>query len=67
MEELVNIISTVGFPAACCVYMIYSNNRTLKELVSAVNSLTSAVQILLHDNSDHVHESGLSYVKGDTI
>ena len=67
MNELVEVISTVGFPAACCVYMIYSNNKTLKELVTAVNSLTSAVQILLHDNESHVHEEKLSYVKGDTI
>ena len=67
MDELVNVISTVGFPAACCVYMIYSNNKTLKELVTAVNSLTSAVKILLHENNDHVHEEGISYVKGETL
>ena len=59
-------ISAVGFPIVCCGYMMVTNNKTLKELTTAVNSLTAAVQILLHEDGDHVHENGLSYTAGDS-
>lgn len=29
--NLLEAISSVGFPIACCVYMIYNNNKTVKD------------------------------------
>ena len=52
-----DFISAVGFPIGCCVYMMVCNNKQLKELSAAVNGLTNAVQILLHDNGDHDREN----------
>ena len=46
MDLISNLISTVGFPIACCVYMMVNNNKTLKELTTAVETLTVTVQAL---------------------
>lgn len=59
-----DFISAVGFPIGCCVYMMVCNNKQLKELSIAVNALTNAVQILLHDSGDHEHET---ISKGDAV
>lgn len=56
------LISSVGFPIVCCVYMMVNNNKTLKQLTEAVNTLTTTVQTL--HGVEH-HENNLSYVKDD--
>lgn len=63
---LTDLISSVGFPIVCCVYMMVNNNKTLKQLTEAVNTLTVTVKTLHAVESNHVHENGLSYVKGET-
>ena len=60
MDIITNLISTVGFPIACCIYMMVNNNKTLKELTAAVNTLTVTVQTLHgvehHENHEKVGE-----------
>ena len=62
MEIITELISSVGFPIACCVYMMVNNNKTLKELTAAVNTLTVTVKTL-HGVEESHHETNLSYVK----
>ena len=67
MEIITELISSVGFPIACCVYMMVNNNKTLKELTSAVEVLTTTVRTLhgVEQHNNEVHEAGLSYTKDD--
>lgn len=53
MEELVNVISNVGFPIACCVVMFNNNSKftetlgnlnvTLKEISTRIDSLENKI------------------------
>ena len=53
MEEIVNMISNVGFPIACCIVMFINNSKftealtslnvTLKELSTRMESLEDKV------------------------
>lgn len=53
MEEIVNVISNVGFPIACCVVMFNNNNKftetlcnlnvTLKEISTRMDSLENKI------------------------
>ena len=45
MDEIftTNFITTVGFPAAICIYTLFGVNKTLKELTDAINKLTTDV------------------------
>lgn len=46
--ELVSqLIGSLGFPIVCCGYMMVTNNKTIKELTGAVNSLTECIHILM--------------------
>ena len=36
MEEVVNLINTVGFPIAMVVYFIYDKNKTTTEMMKQV-------------------------------
>ena len=53
MEELVNLISNVGFPIACCVVMFINNSKfsealnnlnvTLKELSTRIENVEDKI------------------------
>lgn len=45
MEEFFTpqFVTTVGFPAAICIYTLFGVNKTLKELTGAINTLTNDV------------------------
>lgn len=43
MEQWLTAISTVGFPIACCVYLFYSNNKTIEKLRETVDNNTKAL------------------------
>ena len=53
MEEIVNLISNVGFPIACCVVMFINNSRfsealnnlnvTLKELSTRMENIEDKI------------------------
>lgn len=45
MEELiVNTLSTLGFPAALCLYLLIKMNGTLEKLTDAIESLNRDVE-----------------------
>lgn len=39
-----NIISSVGFPIACCVYLIYINNKNEEKHADEVEKLRQTVE-----------------------
>ena len=44
MEDIINIISNVGFPIACCIYLLLENGKLgdkIEELSLAINDLTN--------------------------
>lgn len=43
MSALTTLISSVGFPIACCVYLIYSNQKTSEKHSEEVEKLRETV------------------------
>ena len=43
MEELINAISTVGFPIAGCVGLFYLYNTIIKDVVTSLNDVKSTL------------------------
>ena len=48
MEELMQSISTVGFPIVAFLLVFWKFDKSLGLLTQAVNNNTNAVQLLLH-------------------
>ena len=46
MEQVVSIISSVGFPIPACIYLVFTTNKQLENLTQAVNEMSTAVSIL---------------------
>ena len=46
MEQVVSIISSVGFPIAACIYLVFTTNKQLENLTKAVNEMSTAITIL---------------------
>ena len=42
MNEIVQLIGSIGFPAVCCLYMMKNNNDTINKLSDMVNQNTEA-------------------------
>lgn len=43
IQAILNAIATVGFPIVACAALFWMINKTMKELVSAVNNNTDAL------------------------
>ena len=43
MQAITSLISSVGFPIACCIYLIYSNNKTAEKHAEEVEKLRVTV------------------------
>ena len=55
MDELVNLISNVGFPIAAFCAMYYMCNNTIKENTKAITEVTTTMQKLIDRlNADDV-------------
>ena len=54
-EELVQAISTVGFPIVCCCALFWMINTTMKELKDAIAGLTQSIT-LMNDRMGHGNE-----------
>lgn len=48
VNDISNLITTVGFPIAMCVMMYYTNTKTIKELTKSLNDNTIVLQKILH-------------------
>lgn len=46
-EELVNLISNIGFPIAMCVYMVTHNTKIVKEHTDTVKELKVVIEKLM--------------------
>ena len=44
LQELLNAISTVGFPIAMCVYLIYSGKRRDEHYTKCIEDLRETVE-----------------------
>lgn len=66
---ITQLVGSLGFPIVCCGYMMVTNNQTIKQLTEAVNSLTSAIGVLIHDRDldNEVHIDGLSYTAPERV
>ena len=63
LEELLSAIGSVGFPVACCIYMMVSNNKTLQNLTNAVHAMTAAINTLIRTKDPNAEE--IPMVTGD--
>lgn len=44
VSAVTSLISSVGFPIACCIYLIYSNNKTAEKHAEEVEKLRVTVE-----------------------
>lgn len=49
MNEFVNIISSVGFPIAMCIYLTITMNKTLESVKESINNNTLVVKELSNE------------------
>lgn len=54
-QDLVQAISTVGFPIVCCCALFWMINTTMKELKDAIAGLTQSIT-LMNDRMGHGNE-----------
>ena len=47
MDNIVNIISSVGFPIAMCLILMWYINTTQKELISKLADISGAISKLI--------------------
>lgn len=44
LSGITTLISSVGFPIACCIYLIYSNQKTAERHAGEVEKLRETVE-----------------------
>ena len=49
MEDFVNMIVNNGLGVACVAYMIYFQNTTMKEMLTALNQINVRLATIEHD------------------
>lgn len=55
IQAIVNIISTVGFPIAVCVYLLYDSRETKNKLSDLIQNNTEAMT-KLQETVNHLFE-----------
>ena len=55
MEEIINLISTVGFPIACCV-VLYLNNRNFSEALNNFNVTLKELSTRMENIEDKINK-----------
>ena len=51
-QEIMQAISTVGFPVVACVAMFYMYDKIIKELTSTLNKIDTTLQMVVTDLND---------------
>ena len=46
-NEIVNLIGSLGFPIAICIYLLVERGKTLKELTRAINELSLIIKTMV--------------------
>ena len=44
MSAITSLISSVGFPIVCCIYLIYSNNKTAEKHADEMEKMRQTVE-----------------------
>lgn len=44
ISAITNLISSVGFPIACCIYLIYSNNKIAEKHADEMEKMRQTVE-----------------------
>lgn len=52
VQEVMQAISTVGFPVVACVAMFYMYDKIIKELTSTLNKIGTTLQMVVTDLND---------------
>lgn len=72
MNEIVSIISTVGFPIACCLVLSYyvfkvteSNRQELKNVNEKLQEIIEKTSECITNNTNALYELKESILKGD--
>ena len=47
MNELIELIPTLGFPIVCCGALFYYTTRVQKELTDSINRMNETMKIIL--------------------
>ena len=55
MEDFVNMIVNNGLGVACVAYMIYFQNTTMKEMLTALNNINVRLTTIEHDIHEEAH------------
>lgn len=56
IEQLTQLISSVGFPITMCVYFMVSMNNTMKEVKETNNKLIDKLEILINMKEGVTHD-----------
>ena len=51
-QEVMQAITTVGFPVVACVAMFYMYDKIIKELTSTLNKIDTTLQMVVTDLND---------------
>jgi hypothetical protein len=43
-NAIINVISTVGFPIACCIYLFYSNSKQQEKNEEEIEKLRKTIE-----------------------
>ena len=54
LNDISNLIGSLGFPIVCCGYMMIVNTRTVKENTAATNKMVAVMERVL----DHLNMNG---------
>jgi hypothetical protein len=54
MQELIEIINSVGFPIAMVVYFIYDKNKSSEKMIEAQKESTQILANTLASNTDSI-------------
>ena len=46
LDTIISLVSSVGFPIAACIYLVFTTNKQIEQLTNAVNDMSIAVTTL---------------------
>ncbi|WP_315072543.1 YvrJ family protein [uncultured Clostridium sp.] len=66
INDLMNLITNVGFPIAVCAYLLFRLEKQLIELSSSINKLNTIISTKLGvviDTSSNLNDENLKIIK----
>lgn len=56
INEIMTLVSTLGFPIVMCGAMFYQNTKTIAELKDTIQNNTTVMKLILQKIGDELHE-----------